>query len=353
MICAVSEAGQRQCGADVRRNANAVHQVVGGAGEAVQIRHRHAVADQVYRASLRALYGHRLAAVLHAIHITNKRDARRCGIDDVVGHGLGGLVTGGVGGGDNELRAGGVGRTGEQRHNAGAGVDPEVHGVVQAVSDPVRIGGGRSVDGVAGVGAVRNVNGSGRAGKDRHGVVHHHAAAGNDGKIACRIHRPGMIGAFSEVGGGDRCRSIGSDGRAGPLIAGRTGNVAELADHDVIVDQVDGAAFAALHVSVAVMVQHDEIFVGTAVGVKFLHVEVVARDAAGITVPGHHVLAVCTGGGDLWVEVGRAAGSLQLYDTAHQAATGIEFLHIDVPIRAAQTHPGNDVAAIAQRRDAR
>ncbi len=355
VVSPFGQAVQGQHGADVSRDGNAVHQVVGSIVEAVQIRHRHAVADQVYRARLGALHDDHLTTVLHAVRVADEHDARRRGIDDVVGDGLRGLIAGGIGGGDNELRTAGLVRAGNQCHHAGAGVNAEVLGVVQAVGDAVRVGGGSGIHGIASDGAVGNVGGCGRAGKDRHGVIHHHAAAGNDRKIACRIDSPGVIGAVSKVGSGDRCTGICDHGRAGPLVAGGASNVAELTDHDIVVDQIDGAGFGALHGGLAVMVQYDQVVVSAAVGIKFLHVEAVTRNAAAraVTVPGHHVFTVCTDGSDLWIEVTRTAGSFQSHHIAYRDTAGIEFLHIDVPIRAANTHPGDGVATIPQRRDAR
>ena len=276
MVGAFGKASQRQRGASVCRDGDAVHQVVGGGGEAAQIRHCHAVADQVYRAGLGALHGDRLAAVLHTIHVAGERDGRRRGVDDVVGDGMRGLVASGVGGGDGELRASGLSRAGEQRHDAGTGVNMEVPGVAQAVSDAVRISGGSGVDSIADGSAIGNIGGGGSAGEDRYGVVHQHTAAGNNRKIACRIDGISMVGAFCKICGRDSCTGIGRDSRAGPLVAGGARNVAKLTDHDIVVDEIDGAAFGTLHGGMAIVVEHDEVFMDAAVGVKFLHKEVIA-----------------------------------------------------------------------------
>ncbi|MEN0582221.1 hypothetical protein AAIG39_24955, partial [Phytobacter palmae] len=136
------------------------------------------------------------------------------------------MVAGRIGRCDDEviaaLNSGAV-----QCDDASGGVDGEPGKAVrvQAIGDGMGISG----VGIVHLGASRRAINNGGAGSGGSacdngcGVVHNHAAAGNSGDIAGRVHSISMVGAFGQASQRQRGAGVGRDGDAVHQVIGGGG----------------------------------------------------------------------------------------------------------------------------------
>ncbi|HAU8267007.1 TPA: hypothetical protein I8287_004729, partial [Kluyvera intermedia] len=150
---------------------------------------------------------------------------------DVEGDSLAAVVPGGIGRGNDEVIAA-LDSGAVQRDDAGGGVDGEIGEAVrvQAIGDRMGVRG----VGVVHLGASRRAANNGGAGSggaacdNGRGVVHNHAAAGNDGNIACRVHGISVVSAFGETRQRQRGAGVCRDGDAVHQVIGSVGEAAQI-----------------------------------------------------------------------------------------------------------------------------